>query len=338
MVLIDRGVTIAVDTSGASPPDTAEVVDLGDLTLLPGLIDSHVHLSFSCGDDPLGPTLTDDASLLEEMHGNALLHLAAGITTVRDLGDRDFLSLELRASYRAGERIGPELLVAGPPITRTRGHLWYLGGEADGAEEVRAAAAERARRGCDTVKIMATGGFVTPGFGPQDSQYGLPELDAAVREAHRHGLPVAAHAHGRQGIADSLSAGIDSIEHCSFFNGHHVDVDRTLIDEMVGAGTVVGMTVAVEPGVANSAPLARHLAQVTANLGRMHQAGLKVACSSDSGISPMRPHGVLPHAIVTLARHGFSNAEALEAATSVAATACGLGHRKGRVARGSMPT
>lgn len=112
----------------------------------------------------------------------AMRALAAGITTIRDLGDRNYLSLTLRDWFR--EETGPRIIASGPPITVTGGHCWFLGGEADGEDGVRAAVRDRVARGVDVIKIMATGGNMTPTLGPHQSQYTRAELAAAVDEAH----------------------------------------------------------------------------------------------------------------------------------------------------------
>jgi len=152
-----------VDLAGTSVSEELPVTDLGDVTLLPGLIDAHVHLVF----DPAGDHVTQmqadpDEVLLQRMHRHAQAALRAGITTVRDLGDRSYLASVLRERYRAQAQAGPEILVAGPPITRSGGHCWFLGGQADTPEELAAAVAERAARGVDVIKVMATGGIITP--------------------------------------------------------------------------------------------------------------------------------------------------------------------------------
>ena len=118
----------------------------------------------------------DDATLLLQIRVAALRALAGGITTIRDLGDRNYVSLTLRDWFRSGAEVGPEILASGPPITVTRGHCWFLGGEADGADAIRQAVHDRVSRGVDVVKIMVTGGNMTPTVGPQDSQFTLDEL------------------------------------------------------------------------------------------------------------------------------------------------------------------
>ena len=154
----------------------------------------------------------DDDALLAAATTGARRALVAGVTTMRDLGDRNYLTTRLRDSFAVHPNEGPELLVAGPPLTPTRGHCWFLGGEADGIDGLRAAVADRVARGVDVVKIMATGGLLTPGRGLHESQYNEAELFAATNAAHAAGVPVTAHAHGGAGIADALAAGVDGIE------------------------------------------------------------------------------------------------------------------------------
>ena len=313
------------------------VVDLGDATLMPGLVDPHQHLVFDASTDPVAHLqAVDDAALLQEMGAAARRALAAGITTIRDLGDRSYLSLTLRDRFRDGPEVGPRIVAAGPPITVTRGHCWFLGGEADGAEGVRQAVRDRAARGADVIKMMATGGNMTPTIGPHESQYDAAEIAAAVAEAHAHGLPVAAHAHGPQGIADALAAGVDSIEHCTFFTAEGVEAAPELLQRLAGSGTALSLTPAVVPGAVSLYPaMQQRLAAIGANCSVLHREGARIVCGSDAGVGPNKPHDVLPYGIVeSLPAIGMSNAEALVSATSVAAEVCGVGDVTGTVEPG----
>ena len=311
----------------SSVASSADVVDLGDVTLLPGLIDAHQHLVFDASDDPVAHLQAeDDATVLHLMELAAQRALAAGITTIRDLGDRNYLSLTLRDRFRDGRQIGPRLLAAGPPITVTNGHCWFLGGEADGEDGVRAAVRDRAAHGVDVIKIMATGGNMTPTFGPHESQYSRSELTAAADEAHAHGLSIAAHAHGPQGIVDSLAAGVDSIEHCTFFTADGVGADPEILEALARSGATISMTAAVVPGITAPYPAMRQrLAAIRANCAVLVRAGARMVCSSDGGVGPNKPHDVLPYGISGfLPGIGMTNAQALAAATSVAAEVCGI--------------
>ena len=164
LVVVEDGriTSVAFGPRTAAPPD-AELVDLPGATLLPGLVDAHVHLAFDAGPDSVGALADrDDDAVLDAMAVAAPAQLAAGVTTVRDLGDRDYLTLRLR------ERSGPlpTIAAAGPPITSPGGHCHFLGGEAvQGIDGVRAAVREHAARGVDVIKVMASGGNLTPGLG-----------------------------------------------------------------------------------------------------------------------------------------------------------------------------
>ncbi|MDQ3988231.1 MAG: amidohydrolase family protein [Actinomycetota bacterium] len=334
VVLVEGQRIAGVDLTGAPPPSDMDVVDLGEVTLLPGFVDSHLHLCFDPTADPVQQMLGEDESaLLSRAADNARRALRAGITTVRDLGDRGYVALALRDA--AGTEPVPEVLAAGPPITRTRGHCWFLGGEADGTAGVRAAVGERVERGVDVIKVMATGGMLTPGWGLHESQYGPAELRAVVDAAHAQGLPVTAHAHGPRGIADAVAAGVDGVEHGTFVTDTGVEPDAETIAAMARAGTFVGATEAWLPDGPPLPPVAAsRLEWCWENFVRMHREGVRIVCCSDAGIGPRKPHGVLPHGIMLFGSLGFTNAEALASATSMAAQACGLADRKGRIAPG----
>ncbi|WP_394621354.1 amidohydrolase family protein [Lentzea sp. JNUCC 0626] len=308
----------------AGGPGDVPVTDLGDVTLMPGLVDAHVHLAF----DPFGVATdqTDpDDVVLARIRANALEALQAGITMVRDLGDRGYLTSRVRDA-------GPEVLVAGPPVTTTGGHCWFLGGEADGIEGVRAAVTERVEHGVDVVKIMATGGSITPGSSPFDQQYTTEELRAGVEIAHAAGIPVTVHAHATSGIKAAVEAGVDSIEHAFFLAPGGLAVDWDTVDAIVRAGIYVSTTSARRPTAEPATPVSLTLRE---NFARMRERGVKLVCSSDAGIGPFKRFDSLPHGVIEFGELlGFTPAGALASATSVAADACGIGHRKGRLAPG----
>jgi imidazolonepropionase-like amidohydrolase len=187
----------------------------------------------------------------------------------------------------------------------------------------------------DVIKVMATGGVITPGWGPHESQYTFEELAAATETAHALGKPITAHAHGPRGITDAVAAGVDGIEHGSFFTEDRVEPDWRTVDAMVKAGTFVGATEAFLPEGEMFAPhLAERLEERSANFARMHREGVRLVCCSDAGVSPRKPHGVLPRGVIHLGSIGLTNVEALASATTVAAEACGVADRKGRIASG----
>ena len=319
------------DAAAAAGSDV--VVDLGDVTLLPGLVDTHVHLGFDASADPVTSLQArSDADVLVAMREAGRTALAGGVTTVRDLGDRGYLSLGLR-----GDETMPTLVAAGPPITTATGHCHFLGGVAmPGVRGVRAAVREHVERGVDVIKIMATGGQLTPGSHQHLAQFTTEELAAAVEEAHRHGLPITAHAHGTAGIRNAVEAGVDGLEHASFWSEEGVDDPGNLIDLIAAKQIVVGATVGLVPlpGAMPPPAILKRVPAIIANTRRMQQSGVQVVAGTDAGIAPVKPHDVLRYAIPQLIDLGMTPGDALITVTSVAAHVCGLAATKGRIAVG----
>jgi imidazolonepropionase-like amidohydrolase len=332
LVIIESGKVVRVEPGGDHP----DALDLGDVTLLPGLIDAHIHLCFNASTDVVGHLSTvDDEELLAEMRTAARRALAAGITTVRDLGDRGYQALRLRDECAADPLAGPQILSSGPPVTVVKGHCWYLGGEAEGVEGVRAAVRERAERGVDVIKVMATGGELTAGTVPHQTSYAPDELRALADEAHRHGLPITAHAHGTAGIVNAVEAGFDMIEHCSFMDEAGATPDDEVIDLLKDRGVTVVSTLGSLPGFARPPRIEAIIPQLVEVFRRMREAGVQIVVASDAGIGAPKPHDVLPWAAEMYVNlNGASPWEALRAITSDAAAACRVGDRKGRVAPG----
>jgi imidazolonepropionase-like amidohydrolase len=226
-------------------------------------------------------------------------------------------------------------VAAGPPITSPGGHCHFLGGVA--VHGVREAVREHAERGVDVIKVMASGGAMTPDSDVYNRQFTAAELVALVDEAHRHGLPVTAHAHALDAIVDGVAAGVDGLEHCTFIDCDRVTAPDELVAAIVRRRIAVGATVGLAPcpGPVTPPPhLAKVLPQLLASHARLIREGAVMVAGTDAGIGPIKPHGVLPYGLVQLTELGMSPAEALTAGTSTAAQVCGVGDRKGRVRPG----
>jgi imidazolonepropionase-like amidohydrolase len=192
------------------------VLDLGEYTVLPGLINMHAHTILPGDGTPFAEWMAlPDELLLLQAGANALTALHSGVTTIRDCGGKGRLMFRLRDAIRAGIVPGPRFVLCGRPLTITGGHCRYFGGETDGAEGMRLASRQLLAEGADFIKIMACGGG-TVGTYPQFPAYDLDELTAAIREAHKIGKPAACHCIATDSITLALDAGADHLEHCSF--------------------------------------------------------------------------------------------------------------------------
>lgn len=260
-----------VDFTGAPPPQHATVTDFGqDGWLLPGLVDAHVHLCWDAGTDAVAHVAAGDRdTVLETARASAATALRAGITTVRDLGDRDYLTLELRDLVPPTER--PEIVAAGPPITTRGGHCHFLGGETEGA---------------DVVRVMASDGNLTPSSSPLPQQYGRSDLRLVVAEAHRLGLAAAAHVHAAEAIGDVMDAGFDTIEHFAFFTAEGVGLRPELLDEVVRRGIVISLTLGMVPGSPPPPAVAARIEAMQDLVGKVIASGARVVAGTDAGIEP----------------------------------------------------
>ena len=347
-VLVDGAGIVGVEPYGFEVPSGCEVTSY-DGTLLPGLVDMHVHLVTDSGTEALsrvaGYTEEEiDAVVTESLRRQ----LAAGVTTVRDLGDRDFNVVARRDRQRGAAATEPRIVASGPPLTTPSGHCHYLGGEVRGPDGIRAAVRERAGREVDVVKVMASGGVNTPGTDVTRTQFTDGELRLLVEVSHAAGLPVTAHAHGTASVRQALSAGVDGIEHCSCMTETRFgDADDALLDGLAAGGVVVCPTLGIDRSgqAAPPAPLLALLDRLGVTVeqmlagrlrfvARLREAGVRLVSGADSGIGPGKAHGTLPLAVAELVESGCPVAEALATATSLAVDACGLGGTTGRLRAG----
>ena len=336
-VLVDGETILAVDTpdklmnmSDRSIPR----IRLGDLTLLPGMIDCHVHLGYEEAQDrrSLMEGSTQQALLTALMLYNARKLLRAGVTTIRELGSSGQLGSTVRAVISKGWSPGPRVLAANEPLTTTGGHAWFLGGECDSVEEIRKAVRNRHKSGADLVKIMVTGGGLTSGSVPWRAQFSQQEVDTAVEEASRLGMPVAAHVHGTEGIAIAVNSGVTTIEHCTWMGeggriGNHIDTD--VLQEIVDRGIFVCPTASSRWGTMDSERRDSKIRTVAI----MHEAGVRLIAGTDAGIEHV-PYDSYAQGLSWLQRCGMSTLDVLAAATSNAAESCGIANITGTIAVG----
>lgn len=309
--------------------------DFPEHTVLPGLINAHVHLAFDTTDDYLDTVRNaEDATLLLGMAGRAQAALRAGVTTVRDLGDRDGLALRLRDAIARGELIGPRILASGAPLTAPRGHCWFLGGEVSGHTAIRERVRRNAELGADVIKVMVSGGQITPESPPMwASQFDAEDLRVVVEEASALGLPVAAHAHGTEAIGSALEAGVSTIEHCTWMGPDGHDQREDMARRMAERG--LHACIALDP-VAWRALVARapeRMRQFADSLPWLAGHGVPMVFGTDAGLRGLRfddPAG----ALALYESLGLARDRVLDMATVTAAAALGLGDRTGRVLPG----
>lgn len=315
---------------GWAPPPGAEVIDCSDRTVLPGLIDCHEHLCLDMGDEA-SQCAQSDAWLTITSVVNARRILESGITTMRDVGEKNFIDVHMKRAIDAGLIPGPRLLISGQPIIRTGGHGHFLGRETDGVDDMRKAVREQLKQGVDWIKIMVSGGNSTLGSSPTSQEFSDDEIRACVDEAHRAGRKVVAHLHGGPGLRVAVEAGVDTVEHGAFLT----EEDLALLAERsvwLVSTVGVGMAVARDPKAPAHyrAKAQTALSRRIKMLAQARKAGVKVAVGNDTH------HCRTDVEVAMLIEGGFSPMEAIQCATIRGAELCGLADQLGSLEVGKL--
>ena len=315
---------------GPGPP-IAEVIDLGGAFVMPGLIDAHTHLSVvpSRGDQ-VGQLRQEPGRQALRVPDNLRRDLDAGTTTLRIMGEEDWLDVYTRDAIADGQLEGPNLVIATRPIAASNGH-GRLKTALDGVDEIRAGARENLFRGADFLKVFATGG-VASGTGLQNSAYSYEEMRAAVEEAERAGTYVAAHAHGGPGLTTAVRAGIRTIEHAAVASDDEVQAMLDAECWLVGTFSILFHPDGIERGdrgnplILENLELARE--RVSERMEQILASGLRLALGTDS------MHGQMAYEVQTAVRFGVSPKDALLAATAGGAEALRIESRTGTLEPG----
>ena len=347
VVLVNDGRIARISpTRSADLPAGVEVIDLQGHTLLPGLIDMHVHLTSGGGYHGYESLkLTDERrAILGVVHAETTL--MAGFTTVRNVGAGSFGDVALRDAINDGDIPGPRMLVSGPPIGITGGHCsdnnllppeYGMTGEgvADGPWAARTAVRRNIKYGADLIKTCSTGGVMSKGTKVGAPQYTVEELTALVDEAHSRGLKVASHAHGAEGIINALIAGADTIEHASFIDdegialsierGAALSMDIYVTEYILGEGASAGI---LEESLEKERKTG---ATQRSNFSKAVNAGATIVFGSDAGVYP---HGQNAKQFSRMTRFGMTPLQAIQSATITAAEVLGLDYDVGKIKAG----
>lgn len=324
-------------------PANAEIVQLDDATILPGIVDGHVHLMLGVPDDPFHLLAERDKQRMFAWGAaNALACLAAGLTTIFDCGGPGDATIQLRDAIRDGLVGGPRILAAGAPITTTAGHCHWLGNRADTRDEVVKATRTLVQQGADFVKVMATGGSLTPASNRYTPQYSQEELTALAAEAHRLNRRVVAHCNAAEGIRRSTAAGIDILAHCNWLGQtiEYLDYDDVVARKMGEQGMFVDFNIegAIgqlegRDGVLREWPYGGPVPETRWEIGRqMQRYGVHVYLTSDA---IGRAYDTLPRMIATMPeRFGETPTDLIRRITSVPAQALGIQDQVGALKPG----
>ena len=339
-VFIDHAILVQQDRIQSiqpwqSGPFEGDVLDLGERTVLPGLIDTHLHLSL----DPANQKAFYDPDqnpleIVVRTVANAQSALQAGVITVGDCGAINAIIFPVRDAIRRGELIGPRILTSGTPLVPAGGHGAEIGKIACGVEGVTVAVRELAQAGVDFIKVMATAGG---GGKPGESHYGLEELSAIREEAEHYHLKVAAHAHGSQGIRACVEAGIQRIEHCTFYNGEAgFDFDPEIAERIARQGIIVSPTNVIDYRRIQRGGKGAPRPELNEIWRNLLEHGVAFAASSDAGVTDLfyNDYALIPELLVS--ELGMTPMQALVACTCTAAQALGMDSEIGTLEPGKF--
>ena len=331
MVVVE-GERIRTVGTGLAAPEGATIVDLGGLTLLPGLVDAHSHLSLDVlAGNEAEQVRAPETELVLRAARHAARDLESGVTTMRVLSEPRFIDVAYRKFFNQGELPAPFVQIATSAIAASNGH-GVTSVRADGADEVRKTTRVNLKAGADWIKIYVTGGVATPGTDPRTSFYTREEIRAAIEEADRAGRPVAAHAYGGPGVDDAIEAGVESIEHGLYLTDAQ-------FESMAAKGIFLGATLGVflhQPGPAEDPRWSPEIREkflearraAVESLSRARRAGVRVVFGTDAA------HGNLAKEAVHSSKAGMSAREILRALTLDAAELMRLEGEIGTLAAG----
>lgn len=335
-LVAEDGVIRSLEPAASVRPDKDDLVlDAKGSAVLPGLIDGHVHLVWSGGDDPAGVVDSEGEQMTTlRAAANAEAHLRSGVTTVADLGSNDDIAISVGRAIDNNHVLGPRVIAAGRTVAMTGGHDPFWVNECDGTQAVVRGVRQQAFKGAKLIKTAATGGVYGRAEGEEvgASELTLEELTALANEAHRRGLKVAAHALGAEGVHNAVQAGIDIIEHGVFLS-------EEIVAEMLDRRTVLCPTLAVYRTLASGGGPDYAMAKAT-EVVDVHQrslrlaveAGVPIIAGTDAG-SPGLPHPAIGLELEALSEAGLPALDVLRGATSRSADALGAG--TGRLVVGS---
>ncbi len=321
-------------------PRSCPTLDVDGATILPGLVDCHVHLCLG-GEPDVVAALEEESSAetLLKAAAQARQTLEAGFTTVRDVGSRDHTIFALQRAIDSGRLPGPRIVGAGLAICMIGGHARFIGREVAGPDQVRAVVDEQVAAGAGVIKVIASGGVLTPGTSPDQAQMTPEELAAAVGAAQRAGRKVAAHAHGASGMKQAVRAGVHSIEHGTLLDDEAAGLMRQHGVYMVPTLSALATTAACRRGCGIPDSAREKAKAMTArhqrSFRKAHGGGLLIAMGTDAG-TPFNYHGDNAQEFERMVALGMTPMEALVSGTSQAATLLGLEQEIGTVERGKL--